>query len=349
MIAAEMGQHAALMAQRFGDLVDDWGTLNEPLIYLLAGYGIGYFPPGKADILNLPPFIAAIRDYIAGHAEMYKAIKANDTADADGDGVAAQVGLSMSVANWMPARANKPSTNPDDLAAVDRINYVMHYVFVDSVLNGTFDPDVDGVADETHPEWANTIDWLGLQYYFRAGVSADRPLLPAPVSLTPCIGGFDVGSCLSALDPTYCVPHMGYEGWANGFADVIRAHSERYPALPLVVTEAGIATETGARRAENIVRVLEDLATLRAEGVDLRGYYHWSLTDNFEWAEGYVPRFGLYTVDYATYGRTATEGATVFGEIASSRQVTTAQRERFGGAGPMTPDPAFTNEFCTKP
>jgi len=349
MIVAEMAQHAGLMAQRFGDLVDEWGTLNEPLNYILAGYGIGYFPPGRSDILNLPRFVLAIKDYVAAHAAMYKAIKAADTRDADGDGVNASVGMSMAVASWAPARANKPSTNPDDVAAVERVNYLMHFVFVDSILNGTFDGDVDGTAEESHPEWANTLDWLGLQYYFRGGVSADRPILAAPVALTPCIGGFDIGSCLPAKDPTFCVPSMGYEGWPNGIADVIRAFAKRYPGIPLAVTESGIADETGTRRAETVVRVLESIAAVREEGIDLRGYYHWSLTDNFEWAEGFVPRFGLYTVDYQTYGRTASEGATVLGEIAASRALTTAQRETYGGDGPMTPDPQFTDEFCTKP
>ncbi len=349
MIVEEMGAHAALIAQRFGDLVDEWGTVNEPFIYMLAAYGIGNFPPGKNTILNLPAFLPAVRDYVAAHAAMYKAIKANDTIDADGDGNAADVGLSMSVASWHPSRGNMPSTNPDDVAAAERITYIMHYLFVDAALNGTFDGDVDGVPEEQHPEWANTIDWLGLQYYFRAGVSADRPLIPAPASLTPCIGGFDVGSCLPALDPTYCVPTMGYEGWSDGIEQIILDHAKRYPNLPLSVTEAGIATSTGKRRAENVVRVLEATERARAAGADVRGYYHWSLTDNFEWAEGYVPKFGLYAVDRSTFARTASEGATVFGEIAKSRTLTTAQRETYGGSGPMTPDPQFTNEFCTKP
>ena len=349
MIVEEMGAHAALMAQRFGDLVDEWGTVNEPFIYMLAAYGIGNFPPGKNTILNLPAFLPAVRDYVAAHAAMYKAIKANDTVDADGDGVAADVGLSMSVASWQASRGNQVSSNPDDIAAAERITYIMHYLFVDAAKNGTFDGDVDGVPEEQHPEWANTIDWLGLQYYFRAGVSADRPLIPAPASLTPCIGGFDVGSCLPALDPTYCVPTMGYEGYAQGIEQIIVDHSKRYPGLPLVVTEAGIATSTGKRRAENVVRVLEATERARAKGADVRGYYHWSLTDNFEWAEGYVPKFGLYAVDRGTFARTETEGATVFGQIAKARSVTSDQRATYGGEGPMTPDPQFTDEFCTKP
>src|SRR5205823_5965703 len=106
-----------------------------------------------------------------------------------------------------------PSTDPDDIAARDWLIYVFHYVFVDAVLNGTFDKDLDGNSDESHPEWAGTADWLGLQYYFRSGVSADRPLIGAPASFTPCIGGFDNGSCLPATDPSYCVPRMGYDGW----------------------------------------------------------------------------------------------------------------------------------------
>jgi beta-glucosidase len=105
------------------------------------------------------------------------------------------------------------------------------------------------------------------------------------------------------------------------------------------VTESGLATEVGRRRAEHIVRSLEQITKARDEGVDVRGYYHWSLTDNFEWAEGFVPRFGLYRVDYANdAARTATEGATILGEIAAARRISGAQRRAYGGLGPMTPE-----------
>ncbi|HEX3474262.1 MAG TPA: family 1 glycosylhydrolase [Kofleriaceae bacterium] len=100
---------------------------------------------------------------------------------------------------------------------------------------------------------------------------------------------------------------------------------------------------------ENVVRVLEAIARARDEGVDVRGYYHWSLTDNFEWAEGFGPHFGLYSVDYTSYARTITEGGDALHAIASARQVTTAQRQRYGGTGPMTPEAGFPPApFCPK-
>ena len=348
-VIAHMAEHAALLARRFGDLVDDWGTVNEPVNYLLAGYAIGNFPPGKITISQLATrFIPVVRDYLAAHAAMYHAIKDNDTVDADGDGIAAEVGLSLSVADWQPARGNKPSRDPDDVAARDRLVYLFHYLFADAALHGTFDANLDGTPDEQHPEWAGTLDWLGVQYYFRSGVTGASTLIPI-ANLTPCFGGFDLGACLPAPDPTYCVPRMGYEGWTDGLHDILVAFHARYPTLPLVVSEAGIATDVGQRRAENIVRVLEAVARARDEGVDVRGYYHWSLTDNFEWAEGFGPHFGLYTIDYATYARTATAGADVLGAIARTRTVTAAQRATYGGTGPMTAELGFdVDPFCRK-
>ncbi len=346
-IIEEMREHAELLAQRFGDIVDEWGTLNEPVIWMVVAYGVGLFPPGKVTIGNINDvLIPALRDYLAAHAAMYHAIKAADTTDSDGDGLAASIGLSQSVADWQPSRGNKPSTNPDDIAARDRIVYLLHYAFVDSAVNGMFDSDLDGTADEPHPEWAGTLDWLGLQYYFRSGVSGDAALL---AGVKPCFAGIDLGACLPAADTSYCIPIMGYEGWHDGIATVIRGFAARYPQMPLLITEAGIATASGKRRAENIVRILEAVTRVRDEGADIRGYYHWSLTDNFEWAEGFGPRFGLYNVDYTTYARTPTLGAEVFKEIATSRTVTKAQREEHGGTGSMTAEPDVTPDpYCSK-
>ncbi len=338
MIVSELREHATLLGKRFGDLVDDWGTVNEPINYLLAAYALGVFPPGGLN-LSTQHYAAVLRDYISAHAAIYDALRASDTVDADGDGVAASIGLSLSVADWRPARDGAPSDDPEDLAARARLVQLYHYVFVDAVRRGMFDANLDGTFDEPHPEWRGKLDWLGVQYYFRAGVTGKSPLLPAPLAFTPCFGGLDMGACLTASQPTYCVPAMGYEGWTDGIYDILMAYAERYPDLPLVVTEAGIATRLPARRSENIVRVLEAVTRARDHGVDVRGYYHWSLTDNFEWAEGFTPTFGLYAVDPGTYDRSASAATETLRAIAVSRTITSDQRARYGGTGPMTPEP----------
>jgi len=349
MVIEEMRQHAQLLAERFGDRVDDWATVNEPVNYLLASHGVGVFPPGKNKLFDLlDAFVPVVRDYISGHAAMYAAVKAADTVDADGDGEAASVGLTLSVGEWEPARFNALSDDPADVKARDDLVYVFHYLIPDALSSGKLDVDFDGQPDEDLPDWQGTMDWLGLQYYFRAGVTANNGLIPV-LELTPCFSGFDFGACLPPIDRTYCVPQMRYEYHAPGLYRVLTGFSDRYPGLPLVVSEAGIATNEGARRAENVVRNLEQIARAREEGVDVRGMYYWSLTDNFEWAEGFEPRFGLYHVDYeGDDARTPTEGATVLGAIAAARQLTSEQRSTHGGDGPMTPDPELHPDatFC---
>ncbi len=339
-IIEELREHAALLARTFGDRVDEWATVNEPINYLLASYGQETFPPGRNLLFaQTDRFVAAVRNYARAHVAVYEAIKANDTVDADGDGSAAEVGFTLSVAEWVPSRSRAPSADPADIAARDRVRAVYHYLFVDAVKTGVFDASLDGSAPEMHPEWRDHLDWLGLQYYFRSGVSGTPEILPR-VRANVCLPNLDLGACVPAPDATHRVPTMGYEFWEPGIYNVLVDMGRRYPTVPFTVTEGGIATEVGARRAENVVRSLEQIERARRAGVDVRGYYHWSLMDNFEWAEGYVPRFGLYRVDRAMPGqpRTATEGATVLREITRARRLTEAQRARFGGLGPMTPE-----------
>jgi beta-glucosidase len=343
LIAQAMAKHAGLIAQRFGDRVDDWATLNEPVNYLLGAYGAGGQPPGHFDILDLSPtgkFMTALRNYLAAHALMYDAIKANDTIDADGDGVAASVGLTKEAAEWVAASDGMPSTDAIDETARQTMLWVYQYLFVDAILGGGLDTTLvsNGPLNEPHPEWKGKLDWLGVQYYFRSGVTGTPALLPV-VNLTPCYANFGTNTaCVPPLDPTFTVPVMGYEYDPAGLYPILMDFSTRWPSLPLMVTESGIATDTGARRAEVIVRSLEQIEKARAGGADVRGYYHWSIFDNFEWAKGFQPHFGLYSVDDTTYVRTPTLGATVFGQIAGARTVTGALRAQYGGTGALTPE-----------
>ncbi len=341
MVVQAMADHATLLATRFGDRVDDWATLNEPVNYLLAAYGAAKYPPGKFDLQDITgTFMNAMRNYIAAHAAMYKAIKAADTIDADGDGVAASVGFTKEAAEWVAASGGMPSTDPFDLAARERLLWVYQYLFVEAIRQGGLDPMLTGTITEPHPEWKDTLDWLGVQYYFRGGVTGSPALFPV-INVTPCYTGLGEGTaCIPPLDPTYQVALMGYEEDPNGLGPILQDFSTRWPDLPLIVTELGIATTVGARRAEIVVRALEQIDAARKAGADVRGYYHWSIFDNFEWSYGTVPKFGLYSVDYATFARTPTLGATVFGEIAKGRELTEVLRAQYGGSGPLTPDAA---------
>ena len=107
----------------------------------------------------------------------------------------------------------------------------------------------------------------------------------------------------------------------------------------MTVTESGFATDTGVRRSEHIVRSLEQIARARDAGVDVRGYYHWSLMDNFEWALGWKPRFGLYSVNAAEgdYTRRKTQGAETYQEIIARRLIPDEMAASLGGTGPMSP------------
>jgi len=337
-ILESLRAHARRLGARYGDRVDHWGTVNEPINYLIAAYGAGQFPPGKRHIpANMDRLVAALRNYLRAHVAIYDGLKEGDAVDADGDGVAASVGLTLSVADWVPARDNAPSALPDDVSAAARVRYVYHELFPASLLDGAFDADFDGRPDEQHPDWRGKVDWLGAQYYFRAGVTGKVPLIPL-VRAAVCFGGFDLGACLAPEDPTHWVPAMSYEFYAPGLYAILKELSARFPALPLAVTESGLATEVGRRRAEHIARSLEQIWRAREEGVDVRAYLHWSLTDNFEWAEGFEPRFGLYRVDYEdpAYPRAPTEGADLLRDVARARALTGAQRAALGGLGPMT-------------
>jgi len=201
MVIQEIAAHARLLAERFGDRVDDWCTVNEPVNYILAGYGAGNFPPGKVGMTDPEnKFIPAVRNYISAHAAMYKAIKEADTKDADGDGVAASVGFTHAAGEWVAASAHEPSESEVDAKARDRLMWVYQYLFVEALRQGAFDPDLDGSLDEPQPDWKGTLDWLGVQYYFRAGVTGNPGFIPL-INVTPCYSSFDLGAGPSRARP----------------------------------------------------------------------------------------------------------------------------------------------------
>ena len=193
-VAEELGELAGLLASEYyGDLVDEWEkiTSNEPVNYILASYGSDNFPPGRGNLLGLTSvagvesLMKTLENYAEGHVQVYDAIKANDTVDADGDGNNALVGFSLNVNDWSPARDGEISTNPEDINAANKVWYLYHYLFVDALLTGQFDRNLDRMANENeaHPNWAGKLDWLGVQYYARFGVTG---AIPVPLQSRGC-------------------------------------------------------------------------------------------------------------------------------------------------------------------
>ena len=113
---------------------------------------------------------------------------------------------------------------------------------------------------------------------------------------------------------------LGWEIYPAGLGRLARVWARR-SGLPVYVTENGIADAVDAKRASFLIEHLTELGRVVADGVDVRGYFHWSLTDNFEWAEGYAPRFGLFEVDYTTQERRARPSAHVYAGIARAREL----------------------------
>ena len=301
-IVEEIAELGALMAREYGDRVDEWVTLNEPINYLLSAYGIGSYPPGRGGVFDLldedamRALLDTVERYAAAHVALYDAIKANDTVDADGDGVAANVGFVLSVVDWVPSRNGELSDDPRDVAAADNLRYVYHQVFTDAFVHGQWDGNLDRMIEESEqrPDWAGKIDFLGPQYYFRAGVTDSEGFNIPIINGFPCFAGLPVtDACVNVKDPTKCIPTMQYEYAEDGLSIILEEFASLWPDLPMTVTEAGIATEVGRRRSENVVRTLEQIWKARQNGVDVRGYYHWSLMDNFEWDLGFAPKFGF--------------------------------------------------------
>jgi beta-glucosidase len=333
-MAEEFAEFAGEAARRLGDRVDEWTTFNEPMGYVASGWIGGAFPPGKENF-SADGIIAEVLPVVEGmldaNARAYAAVKAADAIDATGDGVTARVGFTNAM-NWIEPL---DPDNEADVAAAERFQSVYGYTWPDATLRGLVDADLDGNPTDARPQYAGTCDLLGYQYYNRIKIKA-VPGMP-PFDALPCdpllLGalGLDLDAVGCPEIPAEDITQMGYEHYPPGLRLLGEALAERYLGVPLRITENGIATTTGQRRAESIERHLREVSTMLDAGVPVDGYVHWSLTDNFEWAEGFRPRFGLYRVDYEFYERSATLGAEVYADIVAHDGIRRALVDAYDG------------------
>jgi beta-glucosidase len=295
--AARFSEYADLVAERIGDRVKLWITLNEPVVHTSLGHVVGNHAPGVTDAANAFP---VLHHQLLGHGLAAAALRRHGTAG---------VALANNYAPIWPLGpdATRESATDDDRAAAALYDLYHNRIFTDPVLLGAYPPGFEAFAaapvdaivlDGDLAVIGTPLDALGVNYYNPLGVSAPPPGEPFPFAMVQPAG----------------FPLTGF-GWPvvpDGLRELLTLLHERYPGAlpPLWITENGCAYPDGDDPTDDRDRIayldghIRAVDAARAQGVDIAAYCIWSLLDNFEWAEGYAQRFGLVHVDFETLRRT---------------------------------------------
>ncbi len=280
-----------------GDYVHLWCTINEPNVLMFSGWVQGIFPPGKKDV-GLA--LRTARHMLLAHSAAYRAIHALQPE--------ALVGLPIHFRPIEPASA----WALDRWVARTQFN-LFSSLFPDAIRTGRLRQLLGSVAV---PEARGTLDYFGLNYY-TADVARFDLTRPGELfgrrSFPP---GAEVDDA------------QVYASYPPGLAWSLKwAHDTLH--LPIYITENGIGDEADKMRPRYILTHLRELVRLVNFNWDIRGYYHWSLVDNFEWERGWTHRFGLYAVDPETQVRTPRRSAALFAEICKSRSISADMVARY--------------------
>ncbi len=286
------------VVQRWGSKVKFWCTLNEPMVWAYFGYLEGLFPPNERRPGGPKDVVDVVAQLLRMHAAAYHEIK-----QADPTG---QVGIAHHIRHFVPWRKWWPL---DGIAAVS-VDQAFTLDFLDAIESGELRASLTGQA-LTIPGLAGTMDYVGLNYYGRFYVKT----LATPPFFT-----------IVPHDPNEPGEEKNDVGWAideTSFVPELVRFSKRY-GKPLYILENGIADnhDDDVRRQQFIVRHARALYEAIEKGADVKGFFFWSLVDNFEWCEGFDPRFGLLKVDYNDGGkRTPRPSAEVYRQIASNNGI----------------------------
>lgn len=263
-----------------------WHTVNEPIVLADGAYRRGIWPPGEASLLR---FVNAVRALFRLHVAAYRGVREVDGAPA---------GL---VCNFVSARGRHPSTL--DRRAASLVRWCIDDSIVACLSTGRLLPPWGRGARLSGLEESSDI--LGVNYY---------NAVTACVLQRPWVQDGSSSERRTA---------MGWSVWAPGLLEVLRSASRL--GVPIFVTENGIATDDDAWRREFLVQHLEAVVAARRLGLDVRGYAHWSWIDNFEWAEGFAPRFGLVGVEPGTLARRPRGSLRLYGRIIRERTLPRAE------------------------
>lgn len=279
--------YALLVAGRLGDRVKRFATFNEPAVFTLFGYSFGWHPPATNDPASL---YAAVHHVNLAHGAAVDILR--------GEVAAASIGA---IHNMQPSRPLRQV--PADRKAAAILDDIWNRAFPDPQILGDYPASLRGGIDPHRREGdmeriRRPVDWLGINHYSPIYAKAE--------------GASPLGFAWADAPADVARSPIGWQVDPAAFRDVLLDAHDRY-RLPLYVTEngAGAVERPDAsgqihdlERIDYLARYLEALGEAVALGADVRGYFVWSLLDNFEWGAGYQNRFGLVYVDYPTQRRT---------------------------------------------
>lgn len=292
-------EYASILVRHLGDRVSAWITHNEPWCTAVLGYGTGEHAPGIHDRASA---LRAGHHALLSHGFAAAALRA---------GGAQRVGITLNLHHWYPATDSEA-----DLGAAGLLDTSQNRWFLEPVLAGRYPASIaaqleplDTVRPEDLPVIASPIDFLGVNYYHAGVVESDPTATPMPVR---------------DVTPRHRVTEMGWPVIPGGLRDLLLRLHRDYGPLPLLVTENGAAYAdhvegAAVHDAERVAYLREHLlamAEAARAGVDIQGYYLWSLMDNFEWNAGYQKRFGIIYTDPGDAVRVAKDSAYFYSRIA---------------------------------
>ena len=285
-------EYVELCIRKFSDRVKDWMVLNEPMVFTGAGYFLGIHAPGKKGLTNFLPAVhhAALCQAIGG-----RLIKSFDST--------LNVGTTFSCSHIDPVDNNRSS-----IEAAYRVDVLNNRLFIEPLIGLGYPwkelKVLEQIEKYMHPEDEQLMefdmDFIGLQNYTREVVQYSK--------IMPYINA----RLIKASKRNVLRTTMDWEIYPEGLYKILKKFNAYKKVKKIIVTENGAAFDdrlsagqvNDQYRIEFFQKYLQQLLRAKNEGVDVEGYFAWSFTDNFEWAEGYKQRFGLVYVDYNTQKRT---------------------------------------------
>ena len=302
--AEAFAEYAQVVFGRLGDRVGTWTTLNEPWCAAYLGYGNGIHAPGRQDPAGS---LAAVHHLNLAHGLAARALRSAG---------ARSISITLNPCEVSPLDPQ----NPADVDAARIIDGVANRIFLDPLLRGEYPADVlEHISKITDLSFIKDgdaaiinapIDVLGINFYTPSYVSA-QPGHPGALD-------YPGSENIAFRKPVGPVTDMGWQIEPASLTRLLTRLHRDYPGTPLMITENGAAYPEGVHdplRIEYVDAHLRACHDALAAGVDLRGYFAWSLLDNFEWAEGYAKRFGIVHVDYTTQQRVLKDSAKWYREV----------------------------------